>query len=172
MLDIRVPQVVETNLFTLCPLQGLLHPAARKVERQWSILFHRRREHPPGVHSRFVIFKDFQQRIGQNNCSDRGFGFRLCDVKLALDEGCGLGDPQFPSFHIQIVSLQSQNFTQPQASSQLQQEQFIVAIMLRLDEKPLHFLLGEDIHFAAFLRRQLAADGWIDANQAFLYRFL
>ena len=85
-------------------------------------------------------------------------------MKLALDEGCGLGDPQFPGFHIEVIPLERQDFTQPQAGSKLQQEDLVVAILLRLDEKPLHFLLSEDIHFTAFLRRQLAADCRVDPN--------
>ena len=59
-----MPQIMEPNLLALRPLQGLLHPAADEVGRQRTILFHRRREHPPGVHRRFVIFQDFQQRTG------------------------------------------------------------------------------------------------------------
>ena len=63
-------QVMEANLFTLGPLQSLLHPAADEVGRQRTILFHRRREHPPGVHRRFVVFQDFQQRTGQDDHPD------------------------------------------------------------------------------------------------------
>ena len=58
-----MPQIMEANLFALRPLQGLLHPAADEVGCQGTILFHWRREHPPGVHRRFVVFQDFQQSI-------------------------------------------------------------------------------------------------------------
>ena len=86
-----VPQVMEANLFTLRPLQSLLHPAADEVRCQGTILFHRRREHPPGVHRRFVIFKDFQQRTVQDDHPNGGFRLGFRDVKLPLDEACGLG---------------------------------------------------------------------------------
>ena len=109
----RLPEVMEANLFTLRPLQSLLHPAANEVGRQRTILFHRRREHPPGVHRRFVILQDFQQRTGQDDHPNRRFGFGFRDVKFSLDKGCGLSDPQLPGFHIQVIPLQRQNFSQP-----------------------------------------------------------
>ena len=49
------------------------------------------------------------------------------------------GDPS--SLHIQIIPLQGQDFAQAQAGSKLQQEAFMVAVLLRLDEKPLHLFL-------------------------------
>ena len=49
---------------------------------------------------------------------------------------------------------------------------FFIIYCMKSITKSLHFFLSKDIHFAAFLRRQLAADGRVDPNQAFLHRFL
>lgn len=167
-----VTKIMESYLLALCPFQGLLHPAAGVIGGQRTVLLHRGREHPAGIYCPFVGFEHLQQCPRQDELSDGSFGFRLCDVGLTLDKANGFVDLQLPSLHVQILPLQGQNLPQTQAGAQLQQEELIVAVLLRLDEEPLHFLLGQDVHFPTFLRRQLAANGGIGADQPLLHRLL
>lgn len=100
-----VAQVMEANLFTLRPLQRLLHPAADEVGRQRTVLLHRRWEHPSGVHRRLVRFQHRQQRAGQHHRADGGFGLGLRDMKLGLDDTHGLVDPQLAGDEVQVIPL-------------------------------------------------------------------
>lgn len=165
-------QVMEANLLALRPLQCLLHPAADEVGRQRTVLLHRRREHPSGVHRRLVGFQHRQQGAGQYHRSDGRLGLRLRDMKLGLDDAHGLVDPQLAGYEAQVIPLQCQDLPQPHARAQLQQEEFIVPVLSGLDQEPLHLLLGQDVHLAALLRRQLAADGGVRADQPLLHRLL
>ena len=73
---------------------------------------------------------------------------------------------------IQIVPLQRAELTAPHAGRQLQQHHLVEAVLLRLDQKPLHLLVGEHLHLPRLLRRQLAADGGIHADQPLGLRLL
>jgi len=65
--------------------------------------------------------------------------------------------------------LQRQQLAAPQACRQIQQEQFIVTLGLRLNEKPLQFIPRQHLHLARLFGRQLAALGGIGADKSILY---
>ena len=65
--------------------------------------------------------------------------------------------------------MQRQQFPAPQACRQIQQEQFIVTLGLRLNEKPLQFIPRQHLHLARLFWWQLAALGGIRADESILY---
>ena len=82
----------------------------------------------------------------------------------------GFTDPQLPGGEVQIPPLEGDDLPQPHTRGQLQQEQFVESVLPCLDQKPLHFLLCQDLHLGAFLRRKLAPGGGIESNQLLLHR--
>jgi len=65
--------------------------------------------------------------------------------------------------------LQRQQLAAPQACRQIQQEQFIISLGFRLNEKPLQFIPRQHLHLACLFWRQLAALGGIGADKSILY---
>ncbi len=81
-------------------------------------------------------------------------------------------DVQLAGAQIQIVPLQGANLTPPHAGRQLQEHHLVEVVLLRLDQKPLHFLVGEHLHLPRLLRRQFAADSGVDTDQPLGLRLL
>ena len=76
---------------------------------------------------------------------------------------------QHVGFEVQVVPLQCHEFTTAQTSCQVQKEHFVVALELRLNEKPLQLLPRQHLHLPHLLGRQLAALGGIGADESILY---
>ena len=79
---------------------------------------------------------------------------------------------QYAGFEVQVIPLQRHELASAQAGCQVQKEHFVVALELRLNEKPLQLLPRQHLHLPRFLGRQLAADGRVHANQSILHRLL
>ena len=71
-----------------------------------------------------------------------------------------------------FIPLQRHEFAPAQTGCQVQKEHLVVTLELCLDKKPLQLLPRQHLHLPSLLRRQLAADGRVHANQSILYRFL
>ena len=91
-------------------------------------------------------------------------------MKLATHIVALLVHIQHASFEVQIVPLQRHQLTPAQASRQVQKEHFVVALELRLNEKPLQLLPRQHLHLPRLLGRQLAADGRVHTDQPILHR--
>ena len=79
---------------------------------------------------------------------------------------------QHAGFEVQVVPLQRHELASAQAGCQVQKEDLVVALELRLNEKPLQFLPRQYLHLPCLLRRQLAADGRVHTDQPILHRLL
>ena len=162
---------MEPHPFTPCVFQDELEPLADSAGVDRTVLLHRGREHPAGVHGLPVCLQDIQHRRRQ----DDGAGGRLClglrDQQAIL---CGaidlLGDTQFPGFQLQVLPLEGQQFAPPQPGGQLQKEEFKVSLRLGLNQKPLDLLAAQYLHFLCLLGRQLTADGRVGLDQPFVFR--
>ena len=164
---------MKSDLLALGMFQNEVQPRSDVGRVQRRALLDRRWEHPPGVYALLVLFQNGQERRRQTDCADGGLRFGLGDQEPVLLCSVDLlGDLQLSSFQVQVIPLESQQFSLPQASGQLQQEQLEVPLRLGLDQKPLDLLTGQHLHFAGFLGRQFAADGGIHTDQSLLHRLL
>ena len=129
-------------------------------------------KHPAGIHRLFVLSQHRHHGGRQDDLADRVLCFWRADLELAAHIVDLLVHIQHTGFEVQVIPLQRHEFTPAQAGGQVQKEDFIVALELRLNEKPLQFLSGQHLHLLCLFRRQLAADGRVDTNQSILHRFL
>ena len=72
-----VPEVMETNLFTLGTVQHSLEPLADRSRVQRRIFHDRGWEHPAGGYGLTVFLQNLQDREGKNDRSVRTVGFGL-----------------------------------------------------------------------------------------------
>ena len=77
---------------------------------------------------------------------------------------------KLPGFGIKIAPLKPHQFTPAKTGRQIQHEKLVITIVLCLDQKSLHFIVGQHLHFPCFFRRQLAADCRVYLDQPFVYR--
>ena len=82
----------------------------------------------------------------------------LCSVNLPFH-------PQRPGLEIEIIPLESQKLAPPQASGNLQQKQFIAAILPGLDQQTLDLVRSEHLHFPGLGGRKPAAVCGVTGNQ-------
>ena len=165
VLDIRVPQIMKSDTLAVCPLQYRLKPPSRHAGCDRSVRLHRGRKHPAGVHLFAVFPQHGQHRRRQHQLSDRCLGFGRDDLQFAVYRVRLLVDGQHAGFKVQIPPLKRYQFTPPQAGAEIQQEQFVVPVRLRLNEKFLQFLPIQHLHLLCLFRRQFAADGGVCTEQ-------
>ena len=112
---------METNLLTLGVFQNEVQPCSDVGRVQRGVLLDRRGEHPPGVYALPVLFQNVQKRRRQADRADGGSRFGLGDQKTVLLCPVDLlGDLQLSRFQIQVIPLEGQQFSPPQAGGQLQ----------------------------------------------------
>ena len=156
---------MESDTLAVCPLQYRLKPSARHAGRDRSVRLHRGRKHPAGIHL-FAVFPQHGQHRGrQHQFSDGCLGFGRDDLQFAVYRVRLLVDGQHAGFKVQILPLKRYQFTPPQAGAEIQQEQLVVPVRLRLNEKFLQFLPIQHLHFLCLFRRQLTADGGVCPEQ-------
>ena len=160
---------MKTHLFTVCVLQNQLQSVVDRTGVERHILQHRRREHPAGVDAFAVLPQHLHNGGRQHQLADRAFRLWHAHHDLAANEAYLFADREDTRFKIEVVPLQRQQFPAPQACRQIQQEQFIVTLGLRLNEKPLQFVPRQHLHLARFFGRQLAALGGIRADESILH---
>ena len=153
-----------------CVLQNELQSAPHHARCNGTVLLHRRREHPAGIHRLFVLPQHCHHRGRQDDLSDGVFRLGRADLKLAPHIVDLLVHIQHAGFEVQVVPLQRHELAPAQAGGQVQKKDFVVTLELRLNEKPLQFLSGQHLHLPCLFRRQLAADGWVQTNQPILHR--
>ena len=158
-------QIMESDTLAVCPLQYRLKPPSCHAGRDRSIRLHRGRKHPAGIHLPAVFPQHGQHRRRQHQLSDGCLGFGRDDLQFAIYRVRLLVDGQHAGFKVQIPPLKRYQFTPPQAGAEIQQEQFVVPVRLRLNEKFLQFLPIQHLHFLCLFRRQLAADGGVCTEQ-------
>ena len=160
-----VPQIMKSDTLAVCPLQYRLKPPACHAGCDRSIRLHRGRKHPAGVYFFAVFPQHGQHRRRQHQFSDRCLGFGRDDLQFAVYRVRLLVDGQHAGFKVQILPLKCYQFTPPQTGAEIQQEQFVVPVRLRLNEKFLQFFPIQHLHFLCLFRRQLAADGGVCTEQ-------
>ena len=67
-----------------------------------------------------VFLQDTQERSGEDDCPVGGFGFGLRDDQFPFGSVNLPFHPQRPGLEIEIVPLEGQKLTSPQASGDLQ----------------------------------------------------
>ena len=167
-----VAQIVKAYMLASCVLQDELQPAPHHAGCNGAVFFYRGWEHPAGVHC-FLILPQHRHHGGrQDDLADSVLCFWRADLKLAPHIVDLLVHIQHTGFEVQVIPLQRHELTPAQTSRQVQKEHFVVALELRLNEKPLQFLPRQHLHLPRFLGRQLAADSRVHANEPILHRFL
>ena len=167
-----VAQVMESHMLASCVLQNELQSAPHHARCNGTVLLHRRREHPAGIHRLFVLPQHCHHRGRQDDLSDGVFRLGRADLKLAPHIVDLLVHIQHAGFEVQVVPLQRHELAPAQAGGQVQKEDFVVALELRLNEEPLQFLPRQHLHLPRLLGRQLAADGGVHTDQPILHRLL
>ena len=84
-----------------------------------------------------VFFQHLHDGGRQHQLADGAFRLRHAHDDLTPDETDLFADREDSRFKIEVIPLQRQQFPAPQTRCQIQQEQFIVTLGLRLNEKPL-----------------------------------
>ena len=152
--------------------QNKLEPMVYHAGGNRTVLLYRRREHPTGVYRFLILPQHLNYRRRQDDFADGVFGFRLAELKFSIDLVDLLIHIQYASLKVQIIPLERHEFAAPQAGGKVQKEEFIVALSLSLNEKPLKLVPVQHLHFPCFLGRQLTADGWVGADEPILYCLL
>ena len=73
--------------------------------------------------------------------------------------------PQCPGLEIEVIPLEGQKFASTQAGGNLQQEQFIAAILSGLNQQTLDLLWSEHLHFPGLGGRKPASIGRVAGDQ-------
>ena len=160
-----VPQIMESDTLAVCPLQYRLKPPARHAGRDRSVRLHRGRKHPAGIHLPAVFPQHGQHRRRQHQFSHGRLGFGRDDLQFAVYRVRLFVDGQHAGFKVQVVPLKRYQFAPPQTGAEIQQEQLVVPVRLRLNEKFLQFLPIQHPHLLCLFRRQLTADGGVCTEQ-------
>ena len=158
-------QVVEADVLALRPHQYFFHLSIDALRIQRSVFFYGRGEHPPRVRPFFQFPQHVHHGRRQNDDPIRAFRLRRRLVQCACDVNHLPLNMELTGAQIQIVSLQRADLAAPHAGRQFQEHHLVEAVLLRLDQKPLHLFMREYLHLPRLLRRQLAADGGIHADQ-------
>ena len=83
MLDIRVAQIMEAYMLAPGVLQDELQPAPHHAGCDGTVLLHRGREHPSGVHRLFVLPQHLNHRRRQDDLADGVLRLGRADLELA-----------------------------------------------------------------------------------------
>ena len=156
---------MKSDTLAVCPLQYRLKPPSCHAGRDRSIRLHRGRKHPAGIHLFAVFPQHGQHRRWQHQLSDRRLGFGRDDLQFAVYRVRLLVDGQHAGFKVQIPPLKRYQFASAQAGAEIQQEQLVIPVRLRLNEKFLQFLPIQHLHLLCLFRRQLTADGGVCTEQ-------
>ena len=165
-------QIMKSNMLASCVFQDDLQSAPHHAGCNGTVLLHRRREHPAGIHHLFVFPQNRHHRGRQDDLSDGVLRLGCADLKLAPHIVDLLVHIQHTGFEVQVIPLQRHELASAQAGGQVQKKDFVVTLELCLNEKPLQFLPRQHLHLPRLLRRQLAADSRVHANEPILHRFL
>ena len=163
---------MEANVLAARMFQDELESAAHHAGSDGAVHLNRRREHPAGVYRFFVLTQHLHHGGRQDDLSDGAFCLGGAELKLTAHIVDLLVYIQHAGLEIQVVPLQRHELAAAQPGSQVQKEEFIVALGLRLNEKPLQLLPREHLHLPCFLRRYLAADGRVHTDEPLLHRLL
>ena len=167
-----MPEVVEAYLLALRVLQHPLEDLPHRAGVAWNVVVHRRREQPAGVDRRLVRAQHRGYRLRQQDRATGRARFRLAGREFSTDAVDLSADAQLSRVEVEVAPLECQQLAAAQPRCQFQQEEFVIALILGLDEESLHFLAGEHLRRAVGFGRQLAALRGIRAEQALLHRLL
>ena len=145
---------MEADVLALRPHQHLFHLPIDALRIQRSVFFYRRGEHPPRLRLLLQLPQHGQHRQWQNHNPVGAFRLRRRLVQSTCHVDHLPLNMELAGAQIQIVPLQRAELTAPHAGRQLQQHHLVEAVLLRLDQKPLHLLVGEHLHLLRFLREQ------------------
>ena len=161
---------MKSNMLAPSVLQDELQPAPHHARCDGTVLLHRRRKHPAGIHRLFVLPQHCHHCGRQNDLADGVLCLGRADLKLAAHIVDLLVYIQHAGLEVQVIPLQRHELASAQAGCQVQKKHLVVALELRLNEKPLQFLPRQHLHLPCLFRRQLAADGRVHTDQPILHR--
>ena len=148
VLDIRVSQVVKSQVFQPCILQNFLVDVDHRVRVVHFACF-RRWEHPR-VAGVLLMFCDQQINgiLRNGNFADGVFRFRACDVRFACAVAPRLlADGNRFVLNVQVRPLQRHQFSFAQSADELQIEHGQDTALLCCRQVGLDLLRRQDLHF-------------------------
>ena len=113
VLDIRVAQIMKSNMLAPCVLQDELQSAAHHAGCDGIVLLHRRRKHPAGVHRLFALPQHRHHGGRQDDFADGGLRLGRADLELTAHIVDLLVHIQHAGFEVQVVPLQRHQLTTP-----------------------------------------------------------
>ena len=161
----QVTEVMETDMLAPGPFQNRGQALADRGGVQGQVIFSGRGEHPAGVYLLAVFLYDTQERSGKDDRPVGGFGFGLRDDQFPFGSVNLPFHPQRPGLEIEVIPLEGQKFASTQAGGNLQQEQFIAAILSGLNQQTLDLLWSEHLHFPGLGGRKPASIGRVAGDQ-------
>ena len=159
-----VTEVVKPNILTPGPLQGLFHFVVDAL-RVHGAGAAGGGEQPLGVRPLPEGFKDVHHCRGQDHGAVGAFRLGLGDLERAVHVNGLAFDVQGAGLEVQIIPLEGANLSPAHPRGQLQKRQLKEAVLLCLNQEPLHLLVGQHLHLGALFRRQLAPHGGVDRDQ-------
>ena len=162
-------QIMEADLFALCPLQRHMETPEHRTGGERRILLDGRGEQPAAFGRFLILPEHLDHRRRQHQLADGSLGFGDAYLHLSIHFVDLLGHRQCSGIQVQVGPLQGQQLSPAQSRGQVQQEQLEVSIRLGLYEEPLEFLTGQYLHLPAPLGRQLAADCRVGPDQVLLH---
>ena len=171
MLDIRVSQVVKSQVFQPCVLQNFLMNVDHRIGVVHFAGF-RRREHPRVI-GILLMFCD-QQIDGflrNGNFADGVFCFRTSDVGFAcIVASCLLADGNRLVFDVQVRPLERDQFTLAQTADEFEIEHRQDATLVGGCQIGLDLLWRQDLHFVLRDFRRDTVVCRVSDNQSLLNR--
>ena len=111
----RMAQIMKAYMLAPSVFQDELQPAPHHAGRDGTVLLHRRREHPAGVHRLFVLPQHRHHSRRQDDLADGVLRLGRADLKLATHIVDLLIHIQHTGFEVQVVPLQRHQLTPAQA---------------------------------------------------------
>ena len=164
-------EIMEAHACDTCVLHHLDNLVAQRFRIARFAAVRRRRKHPRRVGSFFQLRQHTQYALGQEHgslallCLERHF---LKPVFGAVDLSA---DAERSRGEIQILPFQTAEFTAPETCAQLEQDHFIRAVFLRLDQQVSDLFFREYAHFTRFFRRELCSFRGVGTEEFLLYCF-
>ena len=164
-----VAQIVEPQVLTACQLQNGVELFPHMASVNGLLRLDAGGEHPLREHVFLVLCQHSKHRLGQDDGPLSCLGLGRTDVEFAVDGSNLAVNMQRTRAEIQVMPLEPQQLTLPQARGQLYQKQLVEALFLGLDQEALHLIPGEDLHLLGAGGRQLAAHNGIGLDQMILH---
>lgn len=129
----NVPEIMKSDFFALGPFQNGFQPFSNGGGISGGIFADRRGKHPAGAHAFPVLRQNVYHWRWEDNAAAGCLGFGLGDHQFALDPMDLSLHTEGTRLEIEVIPLQSADLATAQTCGELQQEEFVTAVLLGLD---------------------------------------